>query len=69
MKNIEQDPQLKEAKVLARDGGDTTVTYRALDISKHKSIDEFRDFLKKEHPQGIDVVSKVVIEDGIMNVC
>ena len=53
---MNQDPQLRDAKALAQDGGDTTIKYRALDISSSKSIDEFCTFLKKEHPEGIDVV-------------
>ena len=54
--NINQDPQLKNAKALAGDGGDTTVTYHALDVSQSNSIQQFRDYLKKEHPSGIDIV-------------
>lgn len=56
VKTLEQDPQLREAKVLARDGGDTTISYHALDISKRESVEQFRDFLRKEHPHGIDAV-------------
>ena len=41
---------------MAQDGGDTTIRYHALDISQSKSIRQFCDFLKKEHPDGIDVV-------------
>lgn len=51
---MNDDAQLKQAKVLAQDGGDTTIKYHALDISDPKSIHAFRDFLKKEHPDGID---------------
>lgn len=42
--------------MLAQDGGDTTIKYHSLDISQTKSIQEFRDFLKSEHPEGIDMV-------------
>ncbi|KAK3724065.1 hypothetical protein LTR37_001187 [Vermiconidia calcicola] len=56
LKTLSQDPQLKEAKVLIEDGGDTTIKYSELDISQTKSIQQFRDFLKKEHPDGIDIV-------------
>lgn len=54
VKALNNDAQLKEAKVLAQDGGDTTIKYHALDISDVKSIHAFRDFLNKEHPEGID---------------
>ena len=56
VKTLEQDQQLKKAKVLAEDGGDTTIKYLELDISQSKSIQQFRDFLKQEHPEGIDIV-------------
>ncbi|KAK5125591.1 hypothetical protein LTR85_011865 [Meristemomyces frigidus] len=53
---LNNDPQLKEAKVLAQDGGDTTIKFRELDISQTKSIQEFSKFLKTEHPEGIDIL-------------
>ena len=56
VKTLNEDPQLKQAKVLSQDGGDTTISFHALDISQTKSIQEFRDFLKSKHPDGIDVV-------------
>lgn len=56
VKTLNNDPQLKEAKVLAQDGGDTTIKFCELDISKTKSIQEFSRFLKNEHPEGIDIV-------------
>ena len=46
----------KQAGVLAKDGGDTTIKFHALDISQEQSIRDFRDTLKKEHPEGIDAV-------------
>ncbi len=55
-KLINEDAQLKKAKVLKQDGGDTTITYYPLDISHSQSIEELRDYLKKEHPDGIDIV-------------
>ena len=54
---LNNDPQLKKAKVLAQDGGDTTIKFRELDISNTKSIHEFADFLKTEQPDGIDMVT------------
>lgn len=54
VKNLEEDPELKKAKVLVQDGGDTTIKYYALDIGQTKSIQEFRDYLKQQHPEGID---------------
>lgn len=56
VKTLNADPQLKRAKVLAQDGGDTTIKYRSLDISDKTSIHAFRDFVKKTHPEGIDVL-------------
>ncbi|KAK4570427.1 hypothetical protein LTR86_002507 [Recurvomyces mirabilis] len=53
---LNNDPQLKQAKVLAQDGGDTTITFKELDISKTKSIQDFSRFLKQEHPDGLDIV-------------
>jgi carbonyl reductase 1 len=48
--------QLKKAGVLAADGGETTITFRSLDISDENNICQFRDFLKKEHSEGIDIL-------------
>ncbi|KAH6683957.1 hypothetical protein B0J14DRAFT_526324 [Halenospora varia] len=56
LESLNQDQQLKSSKVLAQDGGDTTIKFRELDISDSKSIQSFSDFLKKEHPEGIDVL-------------
>lgn len=42
--------------MLAQDGGQTTIKFRTLDISNSGSIQEFASFLKREHPEGIDVV-------------
>ncbi|TIA11072.1 NAD(P)-binding protein [Aureobasidium pullulans] len=56
VKTLQNDPQLKQAKVLAEDGGDTTITFHEFDVSDKSSIHAFRDFLQKEHPDGIDVL-------------
>jgi carbonyl reductase 1 len=56
VKALYNDPQLKQAKVLAQDGGDTTITFHDFDVSSSDSIHAFRDFLNKEHPDGIDVL-------------
>lgn len=56
VKKLKQDDQLKKAKALAEDGGDTTITYHAFDVSDSNSIRDFRAFLEKEHPDGIDFV-------------
>ncbi|KAF2723050.1 NAD(P)-binding protein [Polychaeton citri CBS 116435] len=56
VQTLNEDTQLKNAKVLAQDGGDTTIRYHALDISQTESIQDFRDFLKSQHPEGIDFV-------------
>lgn len=56
VQRLETDRQLKSAKALAQDGGLTDVKYHPLDISDSRSIDSFCEFLKKEHPEGIDVL-------------
>ncbi|KAF4552221.1 Short chain dehydrogenase-like protein 38 [Elsinoe fawcettii] len=56
VKTINNDPQLKQAKVLAQDGGDTTVKFKELDISNTMSIRDFAESLHKDHPDGIDFV-------------
>lgn len=56
VKALNNDAQLKDAKVLAQDGGDTTIKFRTLDISDTDSIKQFADFLKTEHPDGIDIL-------------
>ena len=56
MQQLKNDTQLKSAKALAQDGGLTEVEYHQLDISDSKSIDTFCEFLKSEHPEGIDVL-------------
>jgi carbonyl reductase 1 len=56
VKTLQNDPQLRDAKVLVQDGGNTTISYHELDISNKDSIHQFRDFLKKQHPDGIDIV-------------
>lgn len=53
---LNADPQLKEAKALAQDGGDTTITFKTLDISDESSVKEFASFLSAQHPDGVDVV-------------
>ncbi|CAJ2503307.1 Uu.00g107010.m01.CDS01 [Anthostomella pinea] len=53
---LNNDPQLKQAKVLVQDGGDTTIKFRELDISKTTSIQEFAKSLKQDHPDGLDIV-------------
>ena len=56
VKTLNADPQLKQAKVLRQDGGDTTISFHPLDISQTESVQHFRDYLKHEHPDGLDVV-------------
>ncbi|GAB1739155.1 hypothetical protein NU219Hw_g3906t2 [Hortaea werneckii] len=52
---LSNDPQLKQAKALAQDGGPTTIKFYELDISQTSSIQGFREFLQKQHPEGIDI--------------
>ncbi|KAK4691921.1 hypothetical protein P7C71_g5185, partial [Lecanoromycetidae sp. Uapishka_2] len=56
VKILQNDDQLKKAKALSQDGGLATIKYHGLDISKEQSILDFASFLKKEHPDGIDIV-------------
>ncbi|KAK5012060.1 hypothetical protein LTR39_004337 [Cryomyces antarcticus] len=56
LQSLYSDSELKRAKVLAQDGGDATIRYHQLDISDTGSITAFADYLKKEHPDGIDFV-------------
>jgi carbonyl reductase 1 len=54
LQQIQDDPQLKKAKALKRDGGLSEVKYHSLDITRSESIHQFASFLEKEHPEGID---------------
>ena len=56
VRTLNQDAKLKKAKVLVDDGGNTTIKYHAFDVSDSQSIRGFREFLQKEHPNGIDIV-------------
>lgn len=56
VQDILQDPQLKEAKALQKDGGLSEVKYLPLDIDSKDSIKSFAATLKKEHPDGIDIL-------------
>jgi carbonyl reductase 1 len=56
LQQLQTDEQLKRAKALAQYGGPTDVKYHQLDISDSKSIYSFCEYLKKEHPEGIDVL-------------
>ena len=51
-----KDEQLLRAKALRKDGGLTDVKLHTLDISQTRSIQELREFLKTEHPEGVDIV-------------
>lgn len=56
VKALENDKVLKSRKVWGRDGGLTTVRYHGVDVSMGESIEDFKGFLEREHPEGIDVV-------------
>ena len=47
---------MKTANALKQDGGLTDVKYHQLDVSDHTSVSSFTNFLKAEHPSGIDFV-------------
>ena len=50
------DPQLQKAKALRKDGGLSDVEFLPLDIDSQDSIKNFAAHLKKEHPEGIDML-------------
>ena len=56
LQTLQGDADLKKAKVLTQDGGLSTIKYHALDISNDDGIKETGEFLKEEHPEGIDIV-------------
>jgi len=56
VKTILSDPQLIAAKALSQDGGLTTITFNSLDIDDETSIEKFKELIKSEHPDGIDIL-------------
>lgn len=56
LKEILEDPQLKKAKALRKDGGLSDVEFLTLDIDSQESIKAFTNQLKEKHPEGIDMV-------------
>lgn len=56
LKDLLNDPHLREAKVLHADGGLADIKFHDLDISQTESIQDFALFLKNQHPDGIDFV-------------
>ena len=56
MKDLEQDPQLKQAKAMKADGGLSEIKFHLLDITNSESIKTLADHLKQAHSDGIDFV-------------
>ena len=56
LRTLSKDEQLAAANALREHGGLTDIKFHALDVSETKSIQELTQFLKKEHPGGIDIV-------------
>ncbi|KAK6436553.1 hypothetical protein LTR95_007258 [Oleoguttula sp. CCFEE 5521] len=54
VKTLTSESTLKQSGVL--EDGKTAITFATLDISQTKSIQSFRDFLKSEQPDGIDIL-------------
>jgi hypothetical protein len=52
---LQRDPALLAARALRSDGGLSEIKFAQLDISDSKSIGAFAEFLKEEHPAGIDI--------------
>lgn len=65
--SLEDDPSLKKAGALARDGGLSTIKYRPLDISREDSIQAMTDFLSSssEEEGGGGALDLVVNNAGI----
>ncbi|KAF1978093.1 carbonyl reductase [Bimuria novae-zelandiae CBS 107.79] len=56
LKNLNEDSQLKQAKALKSDGGESEIKYHQLDITDLKSVQTFAEYLKQTHGDGIDFV-------------
>ncbi|KAF2446749.1 carbonyl reductase [Karstenula rhodostoma CBS 690.94] len=56
VQDLHNDAQLKQAKALKSDGGQTEVEYHQLDITDQRSLDSFAAHIKKTHGDGIDFV-------------
>ena len=56
MKSLHENPQLKQAQALRKDGGHSDIKFHQLDITDRQSVKSFADYLKQEHGQGIDFV-------------
>lgn len=69
VKNMLQDAQLKKAEALFSDGGLTDIKFHPLDIAESRSIQDFKIFLDKEHPDGLDFVinNAGIAMDGFSN--
>jgi carbonyl reductase 1 len=52
---LQQDSALLAARALRAEGGLSEIVFAPLDISDATSVAEFADFLKAEHPAGIDI--------------
>jgi carbonyl reductase 1 len=55
VERLRRDPALLAARALTPTGGLSEIEFAQLDIADQKSIDGFAEFLKKEHPEGIDI--------------
>ncbi|KAE9370002.1 NAD(P)-binding protein [Stipitochalara longipes BDJ] len=56
VKTLLFDSQLKAAKALVQDGGLATIKFQTLDITDENSIQNFKELIEKEHPDGIDIL-------------
>ena len=56
VRQLQADPAVAEAKALASHGGQTTIAFHELDISRTESIGAFVEALKEKHPEGVDFV-------------
>ncbi|KAL5472314.1 hypothetical protein PMIN07_000989 [Paraphaeosphaeria minitans] len=56
VKHLHNDAQLKQAKALKSDGGQSEIEYRQLDITDQKSLDTFAAHIKQTHGDGIDFI-------------
>lgn len=56
LESLRQDSQLSQAGALSSAGGLSEIKFHSLDIASSGSINAFKEFIKKEHPEGIDLL-------------
>jgi len=54
LKSLTSEPEVRHAGVLKSDGGLVTIKVHQLDITNPQSVADFVEFLKLQHPLGVD---------------